>query len=227
MLSERLKTVKDCVENANIVLDVGTDHGYVPICLINEKKVNKVIAADINEGPLNNAEKNIRLNGLLDKIEIRLGGGLTPVKENEADTVIIAGMGGIMIKEILEESISKARKVNSFILQPMNSQEDLRKYLILNGFKIIKEKIAKENEKIYNILVVVNEEEKPYEKEGYYHLGNPKYFDLESDLTKKYIEKRKVQFENIIKNLKVAKKDVEKEIEYYNKILKDMEDFYG
>ena len=65
MLTERLITVKNCIENSNITLDVGTDHGYVPISLINEGRAKKVIAADINKGPLDNAEKNIRLNGLM------------------------------------------------------------------------------------------------------------------------------------------------------------------
>lgn len=227
MLSERLITVKDCVENANTVLDVGTDHGYVPICLIEEKKADKVIAADINEGPLKNAEKNVRLNGLTDKIELRLGGGLTPVKKGEADTVIIAGMGGIMISEIIKESFEKAKEVKSFILQPMNSQEDLRRYLILNGFKITEEKIAKENEKIYNILKVINKKEEPYEKEVYYYLGNPKYFDLKNDLTKLYVEKRRKQFKAIIDNLSSAKKDVKEEVEFYKKLLTDTEDFYA
>jgi len=227
MLTERLKVVKNLVENSITALDVGTDHGYVPICLIKEKRAKKVIAADINKGPLENAEKNIRLNGLSDKIELRLGGGLIPVEENEVDTVIIAGMGGILISEILEESRSKAIKLKNLVLQPMNSQEDLRKYLNLNGYKIVKEKLARENKKIYNILSVRVEEDKPYEKESYYFLGRPENFDLNDDLTRQYIDLRRKQFEAVIKNLSRAKRNVEEEIEFYKEILKDTEDFYG
>ena len=152
MLTERLEKIKNLVEKSNIVLDVGTDHGYVPISLINEKRASKVIAADINEGPLKNAQKNIRLAGLSEVIETRLGSGLVPLKKGEADTVIIAGMGGILIADILKESYEKAIIAEKLILQPMYSQEVLRAYLIENGFEIIKEYLVRENDKIYNIL---------------------------------------------------------------------------
>ena len=225
MLTERLITVKNCIENSNITLDVGTDHGYVPISLINEGRAKKVIAADINKGPLDNAEKNIRLNGLSDKIELRLGGGLTPVEKNEADSVIIAGMGGILISEILEESIEKAKLVSRLVLQPMNSQEDLRKYLLNNGFKIEKELLAQENEKIYNILLVSPGEDSPYTKESYFYLGKPENFD-KNELTRIYIEKRRKQFNDIINNLSSAKRDMSEEIAFYKEMLNDTEDFY-
>ncbi len=225
MLTERLTTVKNCIENSNITLDVGTDHGYVPISLINEGRAKKVIAADINIGPLDNAEKNIRLNGLSDKIELRLGGGLTPVEKNEADSVIIAGMGGILISEILEESIEKAKLVSRLVLQPMNSQEDLRKYLFSNGFKIEKELLAQENEKVYNILLVIPGEDSPYVKESYFYLGKPENFD-KNELTRIYIEKRRKQFNDIINNLSSAKRDMSEEIAFYKEMLKDTEGFY-
>ena len=227
MLTERLEVVKKLVENSYITLDVGTDHGYVPISLINEGRAKKVIAADINKGPLNNAEKNIRLNGLLDKIELRLGGGLAPVEEGEADTLIIAGMGGILISEIFKESKQKALKFKNIILQPMNSQYEIRSYLILNGFSITKEKLARENDKIYNILKVEVKKEEPYVKELYYYAGNPKNFDLNDGLTKIYIERKRNQINKIIKNLSSAKRDVKNELCYYMKMLEDLEDFYG
>ena len=227
MLTERLTVVKNLIENSETTVDVGTDHGYVPICLIEEKRAKKVIAADINEGPLKNAEKNVKLNGLSDKIELRLGSGLVPIKEGEADSLIIAGMGGILISEILEEGKSKAKKLKNIVLQPMNSQEDLRRYLADNGYRIIEEKLAKEGRKMYNILSVRVEEDSPYEKECYYYLGKPQNFNLDEDITKEYIEIRKKQFETVIENLSRSKRDVDKELEFYKQILKDMEDFYA
>lgn len=227
MLTVRLETVKNLVNNADCVFDVGTDHGYVPISLINEKKAKKVIAADINEGPLKNAEKNIRFAGLSNKIELRLGSGMVPLEDGEADTVIIAGMGGILIADIIKESFEKAKKVRKFILQPMYSQDFLRKYLLDNGFEITGEYLARENEKIYNIITVAfGNEKKDYTNETFLVMGHPEKFEKNDDF-KYYIEKRKSHAENVLKNLKKAKTDKENEIKQTEKFLLDLEEYYA
>ncbi len=227
MLTERLLKVKNLVEKSNIVLDVGTDHGYVPISLITEKRAVKVIAADINEGPLKNADKNIRLAGLSDFIELRLGSGLAPLQKGEADTVIIAGMGGILIADILKESYEKAIAVNKLILQPMYSQEVLRKYLAENGFEIIKEYLVRENEKIYNII-----EAKPgigkrsYDKECFLKFGHPEVLDRDETYFM-YIEKRKNHLIKLYESLKKAKQPKEEEIKSVKELIDDLEKYYA
>lgn len=227
MLTERLQTVKNLVKNSNVVLDVGTDHGYVPISLIMEKRATKVIAADINKGPLVNAEKNVRLNGLCDKIELRLGGGMTPIEKGEADTVIMAGMGGILIADIIKESYEKATAAKKLILQPMYSQDYLRKYLIENGFRIDREYLAKESEKIYNILEVSpGNEEKDYSRESFIILGRPDNFEKDDNYTY-YINKRKKQAEKVLDSLKCAKSEMNEEKNKLRELLKDVEVYYA
>ncbi len=128
--------------------DIGTDHAYVPIRLAQAGM--KVFAADISDGPLRAAAENIKNSG--EKIELRKGSGLVPFAPGEADTFIIAGMGGELIEKILRESPETASE-SLLLLQPMNSQEELRRYLVTNGYCIINEDLAKEGHKIYNLIV--------------------------------------------------------------------------
>ena len=140
------------VPECNIVCDVGTDHAYIPIYLVNNKKCKKAIASDIRPGPINIAKKNIEEYGLLDSIETRIGNGLDTIKENEEDVIIIAGMGGIIIKDILERGIDKAKKANALILQPMYAIEVVHEWLCSNGFEVYDEKLAREEKKIYDVI---------------------------------------------------------------------------
>ena len=227
MLTKRLETIKNLVNNSKITVDVGTDHGYVPISLITEKRALKVIACDINKGPLNNARANIQKAGLLEKIELRLGGGLVPCETGEADTVIIAGMGGILIKDILEESYIKAQSAEKLILQPMNSQDVLREYLINNNFSIKYEHLAIEGEKIYNIMEVVPKKEtKDYLKESFLNFGNPQNFE-KNEQFKIYTEKNIKRIERVLTNLKKAKNYDENEVEKLKNILAELEEYYA
>ena len=227
MLTKRLETIKNLVNNSKITVDVGTDHGYVPISLITEKRALKVIACDINKGPLNNARANIQKAGLLEKIELRLGGGLVPCEMGEADTVIIAGMGGILIKDILEESYIKAQSTEKLILQPMNSQDVLREYLINNNFSIKNEHLAIEGEKFYNIMEVVPKKEtKDYFKESFLNFGNPQNFE-KNEQFKIYTEKNIKRIERVLTNLKKAKNYDENEVEKLKNILAELEEYYA
>ena len=227
MLTKRLETIKNLVNNSKITVDVGTDHGYVPISLITEKRALKVIACDINKGPLNNARANIQKAGLFKKIELRLGGGLVPCETGEADTVIIAGMGGILIKDILEESYIKAQSAEKLILQPMNSQDILREYLINNNFSIKYEHLAIEGEKIYNIMEVVPKKEtKDYFKESFLNFGNPQNFE-KNEQFKIYTEKNIKRIERVLTNLKKAKNYDENEVEKLKNILAELEEYYA
>ena len=227
MLTKRLETIKNLVNNSKITVDVGTDHGYVPISLITEKRALKVIACDINKGPLNNARVNIQKAGLLEKIELRLGGGLVPCKTSEADTVIIAGMGGILIKDILEESYIKAQSSEKLILQPMNSQDVLREYLINNNFSIKYEHLAVEGEKIYNIIEVVPKKEtKDYLKQSFLNFGNPQNFE-KNEQFKIYTEKNIKRIERVLTNLIKAKNYDENEVEKLKNILAELEEYYA
>ena len=117
-MSKRLNTIISLVPKCDVAIDIGTDHAYVPIELIKKGIANKCIACDLRSGPLAIAKKNIAQNGLNNKIETRLGGGLAPLNQHEADCVIIAGMGGVLIRNILEEGKEKLRTDTVIIAQP-------------------------------------------------------------------------------------------------------------
>ncbi len=168
-LSARLQAIADFVPKDSIVGDIGTDHGYVPIYLIENNISKKVIATDISANSLNKAIENISLNKYEDKIDSRLGNGLDTIKEFEIDTVIIAGMGGILIKEILDKNWLKRDSIVNLILQPNVATNELREYLITNNFEIIDEKLVKDGKKFYEILVV---------KKGLSHLKEDSFYQI-------------------------------------------------
>ena len=147
MLTPRLEMILRNAEGS-VIADIGTDHAYISIALAEEGK--RVIATDANIGPLRSAKKNVEKKGL--DISLRLGNGLLPISDREAEEIIIAGMGGELIKTIISNDLEKA-KHSRLILQPMNSQAELRQFLTENGFKITAEDLAKEDRKIYNLIV--------------------------------------------------------------------------
>lgn len=133
-LTDRLLTIANLVTKGKRVADIGTDHGYIPVYLLNKGHVDFAILADVNKGPLENARNEVRHNNLTDKVNLRLGSGIEVLNENEVDEVIIAGMGGILISELLEAKKSVAHNLDKLILQPMQAQDELRKYLLNNGY---------------------------------------------------------------------------------------------
>ena len=147
MLSPRLDMILKNV-SSDFVADIGTDHAYIPIELA--KKGVRVIATDINAGPLKIAEKNSRKNAL--PVTLLQGGGLSPLRGASIKEIILAGMGGELIQKIISDDFEKALSAR-LILQPMNSQAELRRFLIENGFVIEKEDLACEGRKIYNLII--------------------------------------------------------------------------
>lgn len=153
LLSERLQKIADCVR-AEAVADIGTDHGYIPIYCVQNGSCSRAIACDINAGPLKAAKENISAHGLADRIETRLSDGLEALLPNEADAIVIAGMGGFLIRDILIRGADKIGNNTVLILQPMVAAAELREYLCENGYDIFEEKLAREESKFYNILCV-------------------------------------------------------------------------
>ncbi|MBR3621722.1 MAG: SAM-dependent methyltransferase [Selenomonadaceae bacterium] len=151
-LDERLSAVAKFVRQGAKLIDIGTDHAKLPIYLTETGKISFAIASDKNEGPLFFARENINRAGLGDKISVRLGDGLLSVQAGEVDTIVVAGMGGALIKEILSLSPLVLKSVESLILQPMNEGNALRKWLYENDFYIEDETLAKEDGRIYEII---------------------------------------------------------------------------
>ena len=154
-LTPRLQCVADCIKPCNILADIGTDHAYIPIYAIQNNIAKKSIAGDVVKGPLNIATDNIMSHGLGDKITPILANGLDAA--NGADVIVIAGMGGKLICEILDANPEIAKAADYMIIQPMTCSYELRRFLHENNYEITDEKLAKEEDKIYNIMVVKNE----------------------------------------------------------------------
>jgi len=133
-LSIRLNEIISLVHETNIIADIGTDHGYIPIHLIKNNLCKFAIASDVNLGPKNKAEFNIYMEGLSEKIQCRLGEGLNTINPYEAQAVIISGMGAYLIKDIIEERLDVFKSLDYAILQPAQNPEVLRKYIYEVGF---------------------------------------------------------------------------------------------
>ncbi len=223
MITPRLKCIADHTRG-RVIADIGTDHAYIPIKLARDGVCEKLIASDVKEGPLEIAERNIKKHGLEDKIETRLGGGLSVLNENEADTIIIAGMGGEVIEAILREGEKTAKSASLLVLQPMNSQYELRKYLINNGYVITGEDIAVEGFKVYNILTAMAGEQSAFETEIEYHI--PKYLKSNKYFKNLY-DKKKREFVKIITGLENSRDSDTEKLEKYKSLLKELNEYEG
>ena len=155
MISKRLELVASFVPQGAILLDVGSDHAYLPIELVERGQIERAIAGEVVDGPYQSAVKNVESHGLKEKIQVRLANGLAAFEEADRVSIIaIAGMGGRLIATILQEGLDKLASVERLILQPNNREDDLRIWLQANGFQIVAESILEEAGKFYEILVV-------------------------------------------------------------------------
>ncbi len=148
-LSPRLLAVASLVKGGGIIADIGTDHGYLPIYLLQTGKIKGAFAADIGKSPLENARKSVYEYGLQDKIKLRLSDGLNEFKKGEVNEIIFAGMGGTLIAEKLGEIEWIKNSDIHFVFQPQSRAEDLRCFLYENGFEIQKEVSTHEGRRYY------------------------------------------------------------------------------
>jgi tRNA (adenine22-N1)-methyltransferase len=198
-LTPRLLTIANLVPQNGVVADIGTDHGYIPVYLIKHNIAKKVIAADVNDGPLKSAKKNIALHHMEDVIETRLGNGLEVLHTGEADAVIIAGMGGLLIRDILEAHPEITSSIGTFVLQPMVAQDDVRRWLLANGFMIANERLVKEEHRIYEVMVVKRGTQ-IVSDEIYYEVGE-KLIENKDPLLIEFIQKHLKKYNEILKQL--------------------------
>ena len=154
-ISKRLEAVAGMVTSGSFLADIGTDHGYIPIYLIEHKRIPKAIAMDVNRGPLEKAKEHIMQAGLQDKIETRLSDGLEKLKPDEAESILIAGMGGPLTVRILSEGAGKLGACRELILQPQSDLKAVRAYLEGEGWKIDREEMVQEEGKFYPMMRAV------------------------------------------------------------------------
>lgn len=218
MLTPRLKCIISYV-NAGVAADIGTDHAYVPIELVRSGRAGRVIATDVRRGPIEIATGHIEKYGMSDRIETRLGAGLSVLAPGEADTIIIAGMGGELIAEILAANGEIAR-ASKLILQPMNSQYELRRYLVENNYIIEHEDIENEGQRVYDLMLVRSGYMDPFATDIDYHI--PPYLSEHPKLGM-LIDKKEREFKKIIAGLRASRERDSVRLEYYEERLNELE----
>ena len=154
-LSLRLSAIADLVTEGNRLVDVGCDHGYLPVYLIQQKKIPSAIAMDVRKGPLSRAQEHIRQYGLEEYIQTRLSDGLEGLKAGEGDTLVIAGMGGPLMERILTDGRSVRNSFSELILQPQSDIPHFRRFIQSEGWEITEEKMVEEDGKFYPMMRVV------------------------------------------------------------------------
>ncbi len=206
-LDSRLMAIANLVRDNKIFADIGTDHAYLPVYLVEKGIINKAIAADLRVGPLENAKLAVDSYNYSDKIELRLSDGLDNFKENEVEEIAIAGMGGLLISSFIERTVWLKNSNIHLILQPMTHVEELRKTLFDNGFIIDSEVVAEDDDKLYIIV------------SAYYYGDATAYTDFDlivgrlphnnDDLSKKHLTKIYEKYNKKFLALKKANKECE------------------
>ena len=206
-LDSRLMAIANLVRKDRVFADIGTDHAYLPVYLVENGIIQKSIAADLRVGPLENARLAVESYNFSDKIELRISDGLDNFKENEVEEIAVAGMGGLLISSFIERTEWLKNSDIHLILQPMTHIEELRKTLFDNGFIIDNEVVAEDGDKLYIII------------SAYYYGDSTAYTDLDlivgrlllnnDVLSKKYLLKIYEKYNKKLFALKNANKKCE------------------
>lgn len=204
-LDSRLMAIANLVRENMVFADIGTDHAYLPVYLVEKGITKKAIAADLRVGPLENARDAVVSYGFTEQIELRLSDGLDNFKDNEVEEIAVAGMGGLLISQFIERTEWLKNEDIHLILQPMTHIEELLKTLFDNGFIIDKEVVAEDGDKLYIVLST------------YFYSGPTAYTDLDlvvgklpynnDTLSKKYLAKIYNKYNKKLIALKNADKE--------------------
>ncbi|KOY79109.1 tRNA (adenine(22)-N(1))-methyltransferase [Apilactobacillus kunkeei] len=221
-LSQRLKVVADFVPQNSKIADIGSDHAYLPVYLMKQKQIEFGIASEVAKGPLDNAVQEIKAEGLTDRIDTRLADGLLSVQpEDTIDCVTIAGMGGTLIKNILENGKSHLSGDELLILQPNVGEDRLRTWLMNNQYEISDETILREDGHTYEIIVAKKTDKPVRYTEQEIKFG-PFLLKQHSDV---FVEKWENEIERIkmvIDQMNLAKHD--KPVDKINSMKKEIEE---
>lgn len=220
----RLNTLAKMVDPGSRVADIGTDHAYLPIELVKNGKIDYAIASDVAEGPLENAKNDIAAAGLTEQIETRLGSGLETVTHaDQIDTVVIAGMGGKLMTDILDRAWSKDAQFKTLVLEPNIGEAGVRNWLMMHNYKIISEKLIAEAGHTYELIKASLTEEKHEMTEKEIFFG-PFIVQEKNPVFYQKWEGQLVYYQRLLVNLnKARKKDEDRinEVDYDIKLIKE------
>ncbi|NLM51487.1 MAG: SAM-dependent methyltransferase [Firmicutes bacterium] len=205
-LTPRLQAIAELIPPGSVVADIGTDHAYLPVYLLQEQICGQAIAADVKEAPLAQAQETVAAFNCHQKIDLRLGDGLDVLKEEDGvDTIVIAGLGGRTIVRILAKGQEKLKGIKRLILQPMNESGCLRLYLAKNGFAIVAEKLVTEGKRLYEIILAMPGQER--EKDPFRLALGPRLLENNPPLLPVLLQEKIRKLRIVYRSLQQAQKE--------------------
>ena len=221
-ISKRLLCCASMVQPGSRVADIGTDHGYLGIYLLQSSAARHVIACDLRKDPLENARRNAKLFGVDGEMELRLSDGLEKILPDEVDTVVMAGMGGDLIQKILSQCPWRKREGLQFILQPQSAGNVLRRWLCEDGFEIQREEPVQDGHFLYTVMELRQGEPSPLTPGTEY--ASPALLKGESPLVGMYLARVETALQETVRGLTNAEKQRPERLAYFGQALLEIQE---
>ena len=221
-ISKRLLCCASMVQSGSRVADIGTDHGYLGIYLLQSGAARHVIACDLRKRPLENARRNAKLFGVDGEMELRLSDGLEKILPDEVDTVVMAGMGGDLIQKILSQCPWRKREGLQFILQPQSAGNVLRRWLCEDGFEIQREEPVQDGHFLYTVMDIRQGEPAPLTPGTEY--ASPALLASGSPLVGNYLARVENALQETVRGLTNAEKQRPERLAYFGQALLEIQE---
>ena len=221
-ISKRLLCCASMVQSGSRVADIGTDHGYLGIYLLQSGAARHVIACDLRKDPLENARRNAKLFGVDGEMELRLSDGLEKIRPDEVDTVVMAGMGGDLIQRILSQCPWRKREGLQFILQPQSAGNVLRRWLCEDGFEIQREEPVQDGHFLYTVMDIRQGEPAPLTPGTEY--ASPALLASKSPLVGTYLARVENALQETVRGLTNAEKQRPERLAYFGQALLEIQE---
>ena len=221
-ISKRLLCCASMVQPGSRVADIGTDHGYLGIYLLQSGAARHVIACDLRKDPLENARRNAKLFGVDGEMELRLSDGLEKILPDEVDTVVMAGMGGDLIQRILSQCPWRKREGLQFILQPQSAGNVLRRWLCEDGFEIQREEPVQDGHFLYTVMDIRQGEPAPLTPGTEY--ASPALLASGSPLVGNYLARVENALQETVRGLTNAEKQRPERLAYFGQALLEIQE---
>lgn len=221
-ISKRLLCCASMVQPGSRVADIGTDHGYLGIYLLQSGAARHVIACDLRKDPLENARRNAKLFGVDGEMELRLSDGLEKILPDEVDTVVMAGMGGDLIQKILSQCPWRKREGLQFILQPQSAGNVLRRWLCEDGFEIQREEPVQDGHFLYTVMAIRQGAPSPLTPGREY--ASPALLASKSPLVGTYLARVENALQETVRGLTNAEKQRPERLAYFGQALLEIQE---